>query len=100
MLAGNTFYLLRNAPPPTVLKHLASRPSVVVRKLSHRFVAALAGEARPITGVDWEQLCITHPAAPQFVFELLDETVRLRLLAKSLRDKSVWFWNGHEWVAE
>src|SRR5205823_6161997 len=26
-----------------------------------------------------------------------DETVRLRLLAKSLRDQSVWFWNGHEW---
>ncbi len=32
------------------------------------------------------------------MFELLDETVRLRLLAKSLRDQSVWFWNGHEWA--
>ena len=44
------------------------------------------------------KLCVAHPATPQFVFELLDETVRLRLLAKSLRDQSVWFWNGQEWV--
>ena len=49
--------------------------------------------------MDWEQLCVTHKAAPQFVFELLDDTVRLRLLAKSERDQSVWFWNGNEWVA-
>src|SRR5205807_1059963 len=48
-------------------------------------------------GVDWEQLCIAHPAAPQFTFELLDESVRLRLLAKSQRDQSVWLWNGHDW---
>jgi len=26
--------------------------------------------------------------------------VRLRLLARSARDKSVWFWNGHEWVRD
>ena len=48
--------------------------------------------------MNWEQLCVTHPAAPQFIFELLDDTVRLRLLAKSARDKSTWFWNGHEWA--
>ena len=41
--------------------------------------------------------CVAHPATPQFVFELLDETVRLRLLARSERDQSVWLWNGHEW---
>jgi hypothetical protein len=50
-------------------------------------------------GVDWEQLCVAHPAAPQFVFELLDDTVRLRLLAKSERDQSIWFWSGNEWLA-
>src|SRR5262249_2113496 len=42
-------------------------------------------------------LCVAHQALPQFVFELLDETVRLRLLARSQRDQSIWFWNGHEW---
>ena len=48
-------------------------------------------------GVDWDQLCVTHAARPQFVFELQDETVRLRLLAVSQRDNSAWVWNGHEW---
>ena len=97
-LVNGTFYLLRNAPPPPVLKHLAHQPSVPVRKLSHRLLLHLR-KTQSNHGVDWEQLCIAHPARPQFVFELLDDTVRLRLLARSLRDQSVWFWNGYEWVA-
>jgi SNF2 family DNA or RNA helicase len=97
-LVGNTFYLLRNAPPPPVLKYLANKPSVPVRKLSHRLLLHLR-KTQSNHGVDWESLCVAHPASPQFVFELLDDTVRLRLLAKSARDQSVWFWNGHEWVA-
>src|SRR5580692_8287919 len=82
-LVGNEFYLLRNAPPNGVLKHLAQRPVVPVRKLSHRLLLHLR-KTQTNHGVDWEQLCIAHPATPQFVFELLDDTVRLRLLAKSL----------------
>ncbi|HVU27056.1 MAG TPA: DEAD/DEAH box helicase [Verrucomicrobiae bacterium] len=97
-LVGNTFFLLRNSPPSRVLKYLAAKPSVPVRKLSHRLLLHLR-KTQSANGVDWEQLCVTHKAAPQFVFELLDDTVRLRLLAKSHRDQSVWFWNGHEWVA-
>ncbi|HUZ06659.1 MAG TPA: SNF2-related protein, partial [Candidatus Paceibacterota bacterium] len=95
-LVGNTFFLLRNAPPSRVLKYLAHKPSVPVRKLSHRLLLHLR-KTQSAHGVDWEQLCVTHKAAPQFVFELLDDTVRLRLLAKSERDQSVWFWNGNEW---
>ena len=98
-LVGNTFFLLRNAPPSRVLKYLAHKPSVPVRKLSHRLLLHLR-KTQSNHGVDWEQLCIAHTAAPQFVFELLDDTVRLRLLAKSVRDQSVWFWNGNEWVRE
>ncbi|MGA2178279.1 MAG: DEAD/DEAH box helicase [Verrucomicrobiota bacterium] len=98
VLVNGTFYLLRNAPPPPVLKYLAHKPSVPVRKLSHRLLLHLR-KTQANHGVDWEQLCVAHPARPQFVFELLDDTVRLRLLAKSLRDQGVWFWNGHEWVA-
>jgi len=97
-LVNGAFYLLRNAPPPAVLKYLAHKPSVPVRKLSHRLLLHLR-KTQSNHGVNWEQLCVTHKAAPQFVFELLDDTVRLRLLAKSQRDQSVWFWNGHEWVA-
>ncbi len=96
-LVDNEFFLLRNAPPAGVLKYLAQKPSVPVRKLSHRLLLHLR-KSQASHGVDWEQLCVAHPAAPQFVFELLDDTVRLRLLAKSGRDKSTWFWNGHEWV--
>ena len=47
--------------------------------------------------LDWSQLCVTHAARPQFVFELADEVVRLRLLANSEKDGSEWQWNGHEW---
>ena len=96
-LVNSTFYLLRNAPPPSVLKYLVHKPSVQVRKLSHRLLLHLR-KTQSHHGVDWEQLCVVHLAKPQFVFELLDDTVRLRLLARSLRDQSVWFWNGHEWV--
>ena len=95
-LAGHTFYLLRNPPPPGVLEHWAENPAVPVRKLSHRLLMHLR-KSQSNHGMDWEQLCIAHPAAPMFIFELLDETVRLRLQARSERDKSLWLWNGHDW---
>ncbi|MBC8095653.1 MAG: DEAD/DEAH box helicase, partial [Akkermansiaceae bacterium] len=95
-LAGNTFYLLRNAPPASVIELWKDRPAVPVRKLSHRLLTHLR-RTQASNGLDWEELCVAHPATPQIIFELLDETVRLRLLAKSKRDHSVWFWSGHEW---
>jgi len=95
-LAGGTFYLLRNAPPAAVLEQWRVHPAVPVRKLSHRLLMHLR-RTQASQGLDWEHLCVTHPAAPQFIFELLDETVRLRLVARSQRDQSVWFWNGHDW---
>ena len=97
-LAGHTFYLVRNAPPAELLAHWRSRPAVPVRKLSHRLLRHLR-RTQADRGVDWEQLCTTHPAAPEFVFELLDDTLRLRLLARSQRDRSLWIWTGHEWQA-
>src|SRR6185369_1477746 len=97
VLADGTFFLLRNAPPLAVLDHWKDKPAVPVRKLSHRLLMHLR-RTQANHGVDWEQLCIAHTAKPQFIFELLDETVRLRLLAKSQRDDSLWFWSGHEWL--
>jgi superfamily II DNA or RNA helicase len=96
VLAQGAFYLVRNAPPIQLLEHWARQPSVPVRKLSHRLLTHLR-RTQANHSVDWEQLCITHPARPQFTFELLDETVRLRLQARSERDQSLWLWNGHEW---
>ena len=95
-LVGRTFYLLRNAPPPEVIEHWASQPALPMRKLSHRLLTHLR-KTQSSHGVDWEQLCVAHAAKPQFIFELLDESVRLRLLAKSQRDQSMWLWSGHEW---
>jgi hypothetical protein len=96
VLARGTFYLVRNAPPPELLEHWSNRRAVPVRKLSHRLLVHLR-KTRSNHGVDWDQLCVAHPAAPQFVFELMDDTVRLRLLAKSQRDQTLWVWTGHEW---
>ncbi|PYM16588.1 MAG: serine/threonine protein phosphatase [Verrucomicrobia bacterium] len=91
-LFGHTFYLLRDPPPHDLLIHWAHRPSLPARKLSHRLLTHLRKN-----GSNWEQLCVAHAAVPQFVFELTDDSVRLRLLAKSARDQTVWQWNGHEW---
>lgn len=98
-LIEDTFYLLRNNPPSALLEHWAEKPSFPVRTLSHRFRAQLR-RSRAVDGVDWEQLCTTHKALPQFLFELNEDTVRLRLLAQSELDQSRWHWTGQEWHAE
>ena len=95
-LIGQSFYLLRNVPPPALLEFWAETPAIPVRKLSHRVRTHLR-RTHPNNGVDWEQLCVTHTALPQFVFELTEDTVRLRLLARSERDGSAWHWTGQEW---
>jgi hypothetical protein len=95
-LVKETFYLLRNPPPSGLLNAWISKPVLPVARLSHRLLTHLrknASKDKP----EWEQLCVAHTAVPQFVFELNDETVRLRLLARSDLDQSIWQWNGHEW---
>lgn len=99
LLLDNKIYLVRNAPPESVIATLAQNPSIPVRKLSHRFITNLR-RCEEMRDVDWDSLCIAHKARPQFVFELVDDTVRLRLLAKSEKDKSTWQWSGHEWIKE
>ncbi len=118
VLVENEFFILRNAPPSSLLGPWAQRPVLPVRKLSHRLLTELrksqtsrppksanregngsnGHSAVPASEADWSQLCITHPARPRFVFELADEVVRLRLLCVSERDQSEWQWNGHEWA--
>src|SRR5207247_1730382 len=95
-LFGHTFYLLRDPPPHDLLIHWAQRPSLPVKKLSHRLLTHLRKNGSS-KGADWEQLCVAHTAVPRFIFELSDDSVRLRLLAESERDQTVWQWNGHEW---
>ena len=95
-LVDTQFYLLRNAPSMRLLEYWAGSPGIPVRKLSNRMRTQLR-RTQTVNGVDWDQLCIAHGAKPQFVFELSDETVRLRLRATSERDQSEWHWTGQEW---
>src|SRR4030095_10872956 len=94
-LVGHAFHLLRNVPPPVLLEFWAETPSIPVRKQSHRLRTHLRRN-HSNHGVDWEQLCVTHKAVPQFFFELAEDTVRLRLLATSERDQTSWRGTGRE----
>ena len=98
-LIDHTFYLVRNAPPPELLDFWQRTPSIPVRKLTPRLRTHLR-KLRLGGQVNWDELCITHKARPQFVFELEDQVVRLRLLARSERDQSVWKWTGQDWQPE
>jgi superfamily II DNA or RNA helicase len=95
-LIQGAFYLVRNAPAPELLRLWLERAQVSVHKLSHRFLAELRKRCAS-NGADWDKICVAHAAVPQFVFELNENTVHLRLLACSERDQSRWQWNGHEW---
>lgn len=95
-LVDRHLYLVRNSPPSGLLGHWSRKPVLPVQKLSHRLLTHLRKNGSH-NGANWEQLCVAHTAVPQFIFELADDTVRLRLLAKSERDQTVWQWNGHEW---
>lgn len=96
ILAGEEFFLIRNAPTPDLLSRLRRKPVVAVSKLSHRLLTHLRKNAAGSES-HWEELCTTHAAKPQFVFELDNDTIRLRLKAISDVDESQWQWNGHEW---
>lgn len=96
VLAGKTFYVLRNVPAPAVLHQWLQRKHLPISKLSHRFLARLR-KANGTAGSDWDSICVAHPARPRFIFELAEDVVRLRLLAQSARDSGLWQWTGLEW---
>ena len=99
LMSGPTCYLLRKAPPTPLLEYWQREPALPVRSLGHRLLAHLRRTARN-NGTDWDQLCIVHKAQPRFTFELVDEVIRVRLLAHSDRKDITWFWTGHEWQRE
>ncbi|NLH73859.1 MAG: DEAD/DEAH box helicase [Verrucomicrobia bacterium] len=93
----HVIYLLKNAPTPELLVGLLEKPAVPVRKLSHKLITHLR-RTGVHGGPDWDDLCVAHRAKPRFIFELENDTVRMRLFAISDRDKSRWLWNGHDWL--
>lgn len=95
-LFGNDFFLLRNPPPHELLDSWIQKPQVAVGKLSHRLLMGLRKSGVGHVAM-WEKICVAHTATPRFLFELSDDTVRLRLLAKSNQDESLWQWSGHDW---
>jgi hypothetical protein len=95
-LARDSFYLLRNPPPVALLCAWLEKPFLPVSRLSHRLLKQLRTNGSGNIS-EWRQLCVAHPAQPQFTFELSEDTLRLRLLARSDLDQSVWQWTGDEW---
>jgi superfamily II DNA or RNA helicase len=95
-LVEKRFYLLRNPPPASIAGDWAAHPRLAIQKLTRRLLTHLRKNGER-DHPDWKELCIAHEAVPQFVFELNEDTVRLRLLARSETDRSIWQWNGHEW---
>lgn len=95
-LVGHSIYLIRNAPPPGLLQEWAERPMTPIRRLNHRILNQLRKEDG-FSSEKWAAYCVSHRAKPQFMFELADDIIRLRLLARSERDGSQWQWNGHDW---
>ncbi len=96
VLAEDEFYILQNAPTPDLLTQLNHKPIIAVTKLSHRLLTHLRKNAVGSKS-HWDELCICHTAKPQLIFELENDTVRLRLKAISDQDETEWQWNGHEW---
>jgi superfamily II DNA or RNA helicase len=98
-MVGSVFYMLRSAPPDDLLNSWAQRPLLPVSKLSHRLLTKLR-QTQSSGPSDWGQLCAVQPASPRFTFELVDDVVRLRLLAVGADDATAWRWNGQEWESE
>jgi hypothetical protein len=96
---GNVFYMLRSAPPDELLNSWAQEKSLPVKKLSHRLLTKLR-KAHAVADDLWAQLCVVHRAQPRFIFELVDDVVRLRLAARSQDDGSLWHWSGQEWESD
>jgi superfamily II DNA or RNA helicase len=96
---GNTFYMLRSAPPDELLNSWAQEKALPVRKLSHRLLTKLR-KTHAVDDALWEQLCVVHRAQPRFTFELVDDAVHLRLAARSQEDGTLWHWKGHEWESD
>jgi len=93
-LIGQTFYLLKSAPPEVLLNAPSQRASLPVNKLSRRLLGKLR---KTQAALDWDRLCVVEKAKPRFTLELVDDSVRLRLLAVCEADASLWRWTGHEW---
>ncbi len=93
-LVGDTFYLLKSAPLEELLDRPSQRASLPVNKLSRRLLGKLR---KTQAALDWDRLCVVEKARPRFTLELVDDSVRLRLLAVCDADSSLWRWTGHEW---
>jgi superfamily II DNA or RNA helicase len=98
-MVGSAFYMLRSAPPDDLLNSWAEKKSLPISKLSHRLLTKLR-KTQSASDPRWDQLCVVHLAQPRFIFELVDDTVRLRLAARSDDEGSSWHWNGQEWESD
>jgi superfamily II DNA or RNA helicase len=98
-LVGSAFYMLRSAPPDDLLNSWAEKKSLPISKLSQRLLTKLR-KTQSASDARWDQLCVVHRAQPRFIFELVDDSVRLRLAARTDDEGSLWHWNGQDWQSD
>src|SRR5580658_471603 len=98
-LVGSAFYMLRSAPPDDLLNSWAEKKSLPISKLSQRLLTKLR-KTQSASDARWDQLCVVHRAQPRFIFELVDDSVRLRLAARSDDEGRLWHWTGQEWESD
>lgn len=98
-LNENKFYILQNAPPPAFFEYICSEEIIPLHKTTAKIKIYFRKQFKNAP-LNWDDFCILHPAKPRFIFELDSETIRVKLLAVSEKDDSVWRWNGFEWEPE
>ena len=98
-LVGNTFYMLRSAPPDDLLNAWAQQKSLPGQQVKPPPSDQTAQD--PVVQRGQLGAIVRGAAArPRFTFELVDDVVRLRLLARSEQNGSLWHWNGQEWESD
>ncbi len=98
-LNNNKFYVIEKNLPGSFFDYVYKKKKVAISKLTNRFKVYLRSHLND-TQINGDEICVVHTAKPRFVFELDLDTIRLRLLAVSDKDGSLWQWNGYEWEAQ
>lgn len=95
-LAQGEFFIIENPPSEDLIGNWSATPQFETDKLSDRLLTRLRthyAEKDPL----WEEVCDAHPAKPQMVFEIENDTIKINLNGISEKDESLWFWSGENW---
>lgn len=96
VLAQGEFYLVKNPPNEELVKTWSEMPALETAKLGDNLLTRLRSRYAKKNSL-WEEVCDAHPARPQMIFEIENDTIRINLHGVSEKDGSHWFWDGDIW---